>query len=131
MTSSVRFFSSAISGGSEVRFSEKRINLKFTATNSVEETIKYFRAGKKIEQIAVERNLVVSTIENHIAQAIRKNLIQIADIMDIEEAKRISGYFPQDLKDIRLAAIKEAAPSEITYGKLRFVLAWLEKEKKS
>jgi len=113
-----------------IDISEKRNDLiTVTPINTVEETIKYFREGKKIEQIALERNLVISTIENHIAQAVRQNLIQIEEVMDIEEAKKISGYFPKDLKDIRLAAVKETAPPEITYGKLRIVLAWLERRK--
>ncbi len=49
--------------------------------------------------------------------------------MPVEEAKKVAEYFPEDLTDVRLAPIKETAPPEITYGKLRMVLAWLEKKK--
>jgi ATP-dependent exoDNAse (exonuclease V) alpha subunit/ribonuclease D len=98
-----------------------------TQPYTVEVTIRFFREGKSIEQIAKERNLVVSTIESHFAQAIRINIIQIEEIMPIDEARKISEYFPQDLSDVKLTPIKENAPPEITYGKLRMVLAWLQK----
>ena len=39
--------------------------------NSVSETIKLFHEGKGIEEIAEERNLVISTIESHFAEAIK------------------------------------------------------------
>jgi ATP-dependent DNA helicase RecQ len=100
-----------------------------TQPYTVEVTIRFFREGKSIEQIAKERNLVVSTIESHFAQAIRKNIIQIEEIMPIDEARKISEYFPQDLSDVKLTPIKENAPPEITYGKLRMVLAWLQKRR--
>ena len=48
--------------------------------------------------------------------------------MTLEEANKISAYFPEDLNDLHLAPIKEKAPPEITYGKLRIILAWLKKE---
>jgi len=103
---------------------------KSLKTNTVKETVKLFKAGKSIEQIAVERNLVISTIEGHIARAIKQDLIRIDEVMPMIEAKKIAEYFSQDLVDIRLSSIKEIVPSEITYGKLRIVLAWLEKDRK-
>ncbi len=97
--------------------------------NSVHETLKHFREGKSIEQVAKERNLVISTIESHFAKAITQNLIQIDEIMPIDEAKKIAEYFPKEFNEVRLTSIKEKTPEDITYGKLRMVLAWLQKEK--
>jgi hypothetical protein len=97
--------------------------------NSVLETIKLFHEGKRIEEIAKERNLVTSTIESHFAQAIKQNLIQIEEVMTIDEVKNIAECFPKDLHDVRLASIKEKAPENVTYGKLRMVSAWLQKDK--
>src|SRR4030065_876624 len=93
--------------------------------NSVHETLKHFREGKSIEQVAKERNLVISTIESHFAKAFTQNLIQIDEIMPIDEAKKIAEYFPQELNEVRLTSIKEKTPEDITYGKLRMVFAWL------
>lgn len=102
---------------------------KSLKTNTVTETVKLFKAGKSIEQIAVERNLVNSTIEGHIARAIKQDLIRIDEVMPMTEAKKIAEYFSQGLVDIRLSSIKEIVPQDISYGKLRIVLAWLDKER--
>lgn len=96
---------------------------------SVEKTMRLFHEGKSIEEIAKERNLVVSTIENHIAQAIKQNLIRIDEVMPIDEAKKIAEYFPKELNEVRLASIKEKTSEDVTYGKLRMVLAWLQRDK--
>ena len=103
---------------------------KSLKTDTVQETVKLFKQGKSIEQVAVERNLVVSTIEGHIARAIKQDLIRIDEVMSMIEAKKIAEYFSQDLVDIRLSSVKEIVPQDISYGKLRIVLAWLEKERK-
>ncbi|MFA3782761.1 helix-turn-helix domain-containing protein [Melioribacteraceae bacterium 4301-Me] len=91
-------------------------------------TLKHFKEGKNIEQIANDRGLSISTIENHIATAISLNLLQVEEVLPIEEVHKISSYFPKNLTDVRLQPIKEKAPPEISYGKLRMVLAWLQKK---
>ena len=95
--------------------------------DTIEETTKYLQKGKNIQQIAEERELAVSTIESHLAKAIKRNLIQIEEIIPMEKARKLAEYFPEDLDEVRLAYIKEIAPPEISYGELRMVLAWLQK----
>lgn len=95
---------------------------------TMEETVEYFRQGKSIEEIAEARNLTIGTIESHLAKAIRQDIIRIEEIMPIEEVKVIAEYFPKNPDNIRLAIIKEKAPFNITFGKLKMVLVWIEKE---
>lgn len=96
--------------------------------NTVEETIRLFKEGKSVEEIAEERELTTGTIEGHLAKAVKKDLVKIEEIMPPDEVEKIASYFPDDLTDIRLSEIKEKAGSEISYGKLRLVLAWLQKK---
>lgn len=103
---------------------------KTAKPDTVKETVKLLRQGNNLSQIATERNFVVSTIEGHLARAVKQGLIQIDEVMSIEEAKKIAEYFPQNLEGIRLSEIKVNTPSEITYGKLRIVLAWLERDRR-
>ncbi len=110
-------------------FNTKNELTSIKINTTVEETMRLFHEGKSIEEIAKERKLVISTIEGHIAEAIKQNLIGIEEVMQIEEAKNIAAYFPKDLTDVRLASIKEKAPEDVSYGKLRMVLAWLQKDK--
>lgn len=103
---------------------------KVLKPDTVKETIKLLRQGKSIVQIAAERGFVISTIEGHVARAIKNGLIRIDDVMPITEARKIANYFPQNLEEVKLSEIKEHAHPEISYGKLRMVLAWLEKDRK-
>ncbi len=114
---------------SQKEFKDKIESTHTLKSNSVLETVQLFRQGKSIEEITNERNLVISTIESHFAKAITQNLIQIDEIMQIDEAKKIAEYFPKELNEVRLASIKEKAPENTTYGKLRMVLAWMQKDK--
>ena len=48
--------------------------------------------------------------------------------MTIEEVKKIAALFPENLKEIKLGAIIAQAPSGTTYGKLKMVLGWLQRQ---
>lgn len=95
--------------------------------NTVKLTVDLFREYKDMFRVAEERNLTLGTIETHLAKAISGNLIRIDEVIPLHEVLKIAAYFPKDLTDIRLSAIKERAPEEIGYGKLRIVLAFLQK----
>ncbi len=107
----------------ERKSSEKKIS-------TVQETINYFKNGKSIIEIAAERNLTIWTIEEHIAKAIQSGVIQIEDFMPIEEAQQIANYFPDVVKPpVLLAPIKEKISADVSYAKLKAVLAWLQHAK--
>ncbi|HLG35045.1 MAG TPA: helix-turn-helix domain-containing protein [Bacteroidia bacterium] len=102
---------------------------KKTSSGTIEESVRLFKLGKTIEQIASERNLAGGTIESHLSRAIRNKLVQIDELMPMEEARRIAAYFPPQTELVSLTAIKEKAPGEISYGKLQMVLEWLMLER--
>ncbi len=87
-----------------------------------------FRELRDIQLTAVERDLTVETIEGHIAKGIRQGLMEIDEILPGEEVEEISGYFPEDLSNIKLRTIKDNAPAEVTFGQLKIVLAFLQKQ---
>ncbi len=94
--------------------------------DTVGESVKLFKQGKSIKDIAVERNLSEGTIEGHLSKAIRKGEVNIEDIMPLEEAQRIAKYFPPVISQAKIAAIKSKAPADVTYGKLNMVMAWIQ-----
>ena len=95
---------------------------------TVDETIRLFKNRKSIEDISIERGLTIGTIETHFAQAIVNDQINMEEVMPIEEAKKIAEYFPENIKNIRLTEIVQTLPEPISYGKLRMILAWVEKK---
>ena len=97
--------------------------------NTVMETVELLHNGKSVEQIAFERNLSIGTIESHLSKAIRQDLIQLEEVMPLDEIKEIVKVFPKTSNDFRLSYIKEKLPSKISYGKLKMIIAWLQKSK--
>jgi hypothetical protein len=94
--------------------------------DTVAETIKLFKVGKTIKEIMAERDLVESTIEGHFAQAIRRGDIKIEVVMPLEEAQKIARYFPPAIANVSLNSVKAKAPANISFGKLKMVLAWIQ-----
>ncbi|HXP52823.1 MAG TPA: helix-turn-helix domain-containing protein, partial [Bacteroidia bacterium] len=96
--------------------------------DTVKQTLQLLKSGKTIAEIAKERNFVESTIEAHLAKAIGNGLIDINEVMPMTEVNNITSYFAPDGEKISLAGIRERVPADISWGKLRMVLAWLQKE---
>lgn len=97
-------------------------------SNTVEETLNQFRQGKKIQDIARDRNLVTETIEGHLAQAIKQGDVNIEELMSMEEVREIAEHIPTGLDYVPLGSVKEKL-GDVSYGKLKMVLAWMQKEK--
>jgi hypothetical protein len=94
--------------------------------NTADETFRLFREGKTVIEIAELRSLAIDTIEGHLAKAIKNGKVKIEELMPLEEAQRISRYFPPVIFEVKLGAVKAKAPSDITYGKLNLVMAWIQ-----
>ena len=109
---------------------EKKIEPK-QITDTVGETLRIFKSGKTVAEIATERKFAESTIEGHLAKAIGEGLMNIEEVMPMAEVQTISRYLTSDTGNVSLAGIKEKVPANVSYGKLRMVLAWLQKEVKS
>lgn len=111
-------------------FTEPRVKKKEKTAKpdsaTVSTTVEYFRKGKTVSEIAAERNFAVSTIEGHLAQAIKHGSVKIEEVMPLEEAKAIAQHFPSNAaENISLNILKEKVSDNITYGKLKMVMAWL------
>ena len=92
------------------------------------ETYKLHQAGKTIAEIAGERELVESTVENHLIQCIQQGmevdyalLIPAEHIEDLERAVEEAG------RD-RLKPIKELLPDEVSYFMIKAFLYMYKKK---
>lgn len=97
-------------------------------TDTVGETLRLIRSGKLIAEVAAERKLTESTIEGHLAKAIGNGTINIEEVMPKEEVDTIAAYYTPNGGKLELAGIRERVPADISWGKLRMVLAWLQKD---
>lgn len=93
-------------------------------TSSTQQTYEMFCQGMSCEEIAAERRLALSTVENHIAELVQKGNIHPKDLMEQEKIELITEYFTE-VDDLRLGPAKEVLGDEISYSELRWMRSWM------
>ncbi|MFO8086518.1 MAG: helix-turn-helix domain-containing protein [Bacteroidales bacterium] len=81
-----------------------------------------YQEKKSIEEIAIERGLAISTIENHLAQHVAKGLIPATDFVDRKKYKQIILAY-KAVNDSQAGAIKAVLGDEFSYSDIRFAMA--------
>lgn len=97
--------------------------------DTVSDTLTLFRQGRSIEEIAKERGLVAGTIEAHLAKAMKAGSVGIHEVVPVKEYDLVVNKLPPGYKTFTLTELKSLFPPEISFGKLRMILSWLEREK--
>ena len=83
-----------------------------------------FRAGKSISQIAEERKLSISTIEDHLAYFVGTGEIPVSTFVSPEMTQLISEHL-KGSDDLRIGPVKAALGEEVSWGAIRFVASHL------
>ncbi len=86
-----------------------------------------YKAGKTMDEIAEERGLVRSTIESHLSHYVGLGKIDVFELVDRNKVEAIAQFF----KDNNTKASSEAKAylgEDYSYGEIRMVLSYLEKE---
>ncbi len=94
-------------------------------TDTYAETLRLFREGKPVSQIARERNLKTETIETHLARFIWQGTVGISEIMSPEKQQLI-GNALKEFNGTALNPIKQMLGEEVSYGEIRMVMASLK-----
>lgn len=92
------------------------------------ETFNLFKQGKAPIEIANERSLTVQTIEGHLANYVRSGEIDIKGLINEEKINKIE-QAAKNFNGGSVTPLKEKLGSEISFGEIRLVLAWLEFKK--
>lgn len=79
-------------------------------------------------EIAFERKLAFSTIEEHFAVLLEKKLVKIEDFLSKEKIELITKVVNEH-PESRFKALKETLPENIRYSEIKCVLISLEKYK--
>lgn len=86
-------------------------------------TLSYLEAGLSIEDIAKERELVVGTIEGHLAKAVEERRITIDTFMHDEDVTNISNAMKEMPKGYTSKDLFDKLNGKYGYGKLRAVMS--------
>jgi ATP-dependent DNA helicase RecQ len=91
--------------------------------DSASETFRLFRAGRKVEQIAQQRDFAVSTIYGHLAAAIESGEAISADLFfDSAQRKEIADAFAK-FGFGNITGVRESFGEKYDYGQLRIYRA--------
>ncbi len=85
-------------------------------------SLKMFREGKSVEEVAAERSLAVSTIEAHLAYFVGEGVLEAEQFVEefkIAPVIKVS----EELDTFHLGPIKEKLGDEYSYSDLRFIMA--------
>jgi hypothetical protein len=80
-----------------------------------------FKSGKGVEQIALERELKVSTITGHLASFISSKEVSILDLMSERHYTELKAIIPQKKFDT-ISDLKQQLDDKYTFQELRLVL---------
>lgn len=100
---------------------QKKIKEKEHKITTREQSLLLYKAGKTIAEIAAERKLSVSTIQNHLCYYIANGTIDVAELVAADILSKLLSAI-DELKSSKMADIKLAVP-EADYADIKLVLA--------
>ena len=96
-------------------------------TSTMQETLRLYRAGFSVEQIATSRQLTRDTIVNHLRKLIEAGeTIEVADLMPSDHYRRIADAFAE-VGFAALSPVKEIVGEDISYAEMSLVRAALQR----
>ncbi|UKM66397.1 helix-turn-helix domain-containing protein [Flavobacteriaceae bacterium GSB9] len=89
------------------------------------ESLRMFKSGKSIQDIADERELNENTIFGHLASFVHAGEIKVTDLMSAEHYDELKTAIPQ-ISFENLSDLKHQLGDKYSYGELRLVLEYLK-----
>ncbi len=104
------------------------ISAKLTKVNTVEETLILYKQNLSVDEIALKRNLSVTTIYSHIAQLyLKDDITSIENYVSLDEINSVKTALKAIGKIQKLKDVFDFLNAEINYFKIRLALAYIEK----
>jgi hypothetical protein len=92
------------------------------------ESLRLYKEGKSVLEIASARNLATSTIETHLAHYVKTGDIKIDELVSREKIVLIEPVI-KNMDGISIAPIKEKLGNDVSYGEIKLVMAYKEFQK--
>ena len=94
-----------------------------TVGESERETLRLFNEGKTIDEVAVIRGLVPSTIYTHLYKLIANDYLIASQVVSMDVIKSVLDSIKKFCKQPLLREMKELLPESISYEEIKCVLA--------
>jgi hypothetical protein len=99
---------------------------KGTKASTFEISQQMFLQGKTIAEIASERNLAVSTIEGHMARAVKQGIVPLAKLVNMQKAEKALSILNEKGINNSLADLKQNLGDDFSWSELRMITAHYE-----
>ncbi len=110
----------------KIKVAEKKEPAKTNKTSTKEISLELFKSGKNIQEVAIERNLTVSTIEGHLLNFVSNGTIKIEELLPYHKIGIVEKAFSEFDERPSLTLIKEKLSENYTYAEIRFVEAHID-----
>ena len=91
-------------------------------------SLSLFKSGKSIDQIALERKLTTSTIENHLASFLKEGRVFISDIINSDNLSMIIKILEEN-GEVSLSKIKIQVPEPTSLGQINAAIIYWQMSK--
>jgi len=91
-------------------------------------SLKLFRSGRSMQQIADERELNLSTIEGHLAKFVATGEVELNELVPEHKVEPIRKAIIELNSENAIGPVKEKLGDEYTYGEIRAVAAAFQRE---
>lgn len=108
---------------SQTKEEEQIVSAKKEVGGSKITTFDMYKEGKTIEEIATARSMAISTIEGHLTTFVGTGELEVTEFVTPAELSLILKKI-KELDGLSGSILKENLPPEITYTKLRAVIAY-------
>ena len=109
---------------------KKRTKRDVFGKDTYHTSLDMYRDGRSIAMIAKERNLAVSTIENHLTRFIATGEVSLGEFVSLEKVEVIREAIIKFGDSMALSPIKEHLGEDYSYGEIRAVMSALGGEQK-
>ncbi|MFH1004792.1 MAG: helix-turn-helix domain-containing protein [Bacteroidota bacterium] len=109
----------------EKKVNHAEIKKKLLPGGSKLETLNFYKQGLKIEQIAKQREMAISTIEGHLSEFVSTGEINIYDFLNNPLLERIKAITDKTGYE-KLSPIKNVLGEEATYGQIKMAVNYLK-----
>lgn len=90
------------------------------SSGSQTESLHLFLSGKTVQDVAAERKLAISTIEGHLAMAVKEGMLDVSKLLTEQQLEQLENHFHHfDGKSAQ--SLKDHLP-DMSYAELRFFI---------
>ncbi len=105
------------------RESKQRTKRNASGENTNDISLRMFRSGLSVEEIADERGISANTVETHLVKFIPTGEVKVTDIVPEEKIETIRNAILELNAEQGIAPIKEYLGEDFSYGEIRAVVA--------